>query len=396
MCYRRLGKLDNAMACIEETTRATDLTSPREEVTVLHVWANIYGDLGEIEKQFECYERALEINNRYGLITSHRMIIYSSMIGVLVRLGRFEEALAFERESIDFARRGDVPRDMALVLASHGERLVFLERHEEALPHLLEAIPILERSADIIRCAGAIEALATAYRHLGETTRAVDTWESAASHWMQGGSDARAVLALENAARVARNVPGMEGCAVRAYEQAIAIAKDQEKEADLRNSLAIVFFSQKKYEAALALYEGALAIFTERADLVHRGLVLNSMGATLERLGRIDEAIAILEEGIRVNRESGERLLEGHALAVLGGIHVAKGERDVARSCYERSLELRRSVGDKRGEGWMLRYIGGLETDQTKARSLLETALSLAETDDELSRECKRILEELR
>jgi tetratricopeptide (TPR) repeat protein len=89
-------------------------------------------------------------------------------------------------------------------------------------------------------------------------------------------------------------------------------------------------------------------------DRVHLGLILNSIGATLLRLGRFDEARAVLEEAVHTNHATEERQLEAHALAALGDALMGCDRPTDARCAFEQSGALRPLLGDRLGEGWML------------------------------------------
>src|SRR5207253_2663225 len=100
------------------------------------------------------------------------------------------------------------------------------------------------------------------------------------------------------------------------------------------------------------------------------GLMLNSLGATLKALhrlqeaqGHLREALPILRrsnqaqghlrEALPILRRSNQAQLEGHALALLGEISLELDHSTEAVACLEASLAFRQRLADARGEGWM-------------------------------------------
>jgi tetratricopeptide (TPR) repeat protein len=137
-------------------------------------------------------------------------------------------------------------------------------------------------------------------------------------------------------------------------------------------------------------------VFEKLGDIVHAGLILNSIGVTLHSLGRQEEAVSHLQEALQLHRRSGQRLLEGHALAALGKISDEARSLDNAREYYNASLEIRREIGDRKGEGWMSHHLARILFSlggEAQAVPLLNHATAIAaETGDkQLGEACSRL-----
>ncbi len=89
-------------------------------------------------------------------------------------------------------------------------------------------------------------------------------------------------------------------------------------------------------------------------DRIHEGLILNSLGATLLRLGRLDEARIALEDGADVNGRTGQRRLEAHSYATLGDVLLESGRAAEARAAFDRSLALRAAMDDHQARDILL------------------------------------------
>jgi Flp pilus assembly protein TadD len=86
-------------------------------------------------------------------------------------------------------------------------------------------------------------------------------------------------------------------------------------------------------------------------------VILNSLGASLTRLGRPDEARTVLDEGLALSRAIGERQLEAHALAALGHVSLTTGDTGGAAQRFEESRLLRQAIGDRAGAEAMERRL---------------------------------------
>jgi tetratricopeptide (TPR) repeat protein len=120
--------------------------------------------------------------------------------------------------------------------------------------------------------------------------------------------------------------------------------------------MGIVEWERGAYADALRQYETALQLFRglDGADRRGEGIILNSLGVTLQRLRRYDEARTALEEGIALHRETGDRLLEAQALTALGDVCRELTRVDAARELYEQSLAVRSEIGDHQGAAAVL------------------------------------------
>ncbi|MGE5232325.1 MAG: tetratricopeptide repeat protein, partial [Deltaproteobacteria bacterium] len=93
-------------------------------------------------------------------------------------------------------------------------------------------------------------------------------------------------------------------------------------------------------------YETALAQVRRTDRQADEGVILNSLGVTLGRLGRHEDACRVLDESVTLNEATGERLLLAHALAAMGDACAAAGRAADARRAYERAGAIRRELGD--------------------------------------------------
>jgi tetratricopeptide (TPR) repeat protein len=145
-------------------------------------WARMalrYREEGNYDAVLECMYKALNVAPDYDPISS-------SLGGLLVEAGRFDEALDFYRERYERIRRGDVPEDLRVYMG-----LAYLARRadnqEEALHWYLEGYRVDPTSPDMIR------GLYTSYLELGRYREA----ENVLQQWIRlhpGDESAKDVL----------------------------------------------------------------------------------------------------------------------------------------------------------------------------------------------------------
>jgi tetratricopeptide (TPR) repeat protein len=157
--------------------------------------------------------------------------------------------------------------------------------------------------------------------------------------------------------------------------------------------MGIVEWGRQNYREALEHYRSAFEIFQNLGDIVHAGLISNSLGVTLHKLGRLKQAASMLQGALDMHRASGQRLLEGHALAALGDIFFDEMSLDLASEHYRASLEIRREIGDRKGEGWLSHHLARLlflQADEQKGQARLTEALAIASDtgDQQLAEAC--------
>ncbi len=270
--------------------------------------------------------------------------------------------------------------------------LVTLGRLRDALPYVREKVEIFERTGEQALEIEGRQRLAEIYEEeLHDYAAATTQWHKVRA--LRSGSDdvAGELEAAESLARLARLSSSDANTVITYHQDALELAcklDDAGKQGDMLNTLGILHWQQKDYAQSLSCYERALEIFRERADQVHVGLVLNSIGAVLRDSDRLEDALDQLREALDTNRQSGQRRLESHSLATLGDVSAAprleSPDRHLCntrrRSNYVEHLEIgmvrggccfawRRSRRAKVGEiallTWWARLVGLLKSVAT-------------------------------
>ncbi|HKY56083.1 MAG TPA: tetratricopeptide repeat protein, partial [Anaerolineales bacterium] len=134
-------------------------------------------------------------------------------------------------------------------------------------------------------------------------------------------------------------------------------------------------------QAALALEEQALAIFTELNSQNDMAQSLNLLGGAHYTSGRFDQAQDYWENALKIFQELGNRQRDMDLLSNLGVIAEARGDYGTAFERYDSALRTSREIGDRDGEILFLTNRGSAEVALKKyevAERDLRQAISLA------------------
>jgi serine/threonine protein kinase/tetratricopeptide (TPR) repeat protein len=399
---RTQGRAREALSYLNEALQINEaLNRPLSQVYTLAVLANTHRDLGEDDLAMGYFRYADQLTIQHHL-PLHRVVILSLMSSTCWQRGEVEESISLCRELAALTRNHGVRMELARALETLSERLLALDRLDEALPTLREASEVFAALGEVDEQARMLASVAyICERRSLNAGNALAVWEKVRSLKRARQDVTGEIEALEGMARVARVDANDSRLALDCLRQAQELVEeigDATKLGELLNTAAIIEWANQNYTAALASYEKALGIFRGLHDSAHTGLMLNSIGVTLNKLGRRDEAIERLEEALDLHRESGERLLESHALAALGDVFYETGTHERARMHYQASLEIRRERRDRKGEGWMLSKLAAVLTAQgerREARTMLAEAGSIADeiADEQLKMACQNLEE---
>jgi len=185
----------------------------------------------------------------------------------------------------------------------------------------------------------------------GQNDEAAQAWQRLLDLTRDQPDDEMAARALRGLA-VAAERAGHLDRALRFLREALPRRRDGER-GHLLNEIGTREWKRGTFDAALEVFREARDIFERLDQARSAGLMLNSIGACLLKLGRPAEAAQTLEHAIVVHAAAGHSLLEGHALALLGDVALVEGEAVRALAHYETSRAIRERIGDRRGEAWM-------------------------------------------
>jgi class 3 adenylate cyclase/tetratricopeptide (TPR) repeat protein len=299
---------DRAIGCLQEALDLCEqLGDPIKQFYSAHTLANVHRELGHVEVAQQYLRRGDEIAVARRMPVE-RSFTLMALAHIALQQGAPEEAIRLYREAVEMSRKARHAEGLAQALRMLGERLVELGSAAEGLPYLQESAGLFAQLHD---ANGQLEALETMIR---------------AGRRGAGGADTASWCT-----------------------QALALAQaldDAPRQASFRNLLGILAWERGAFADALTHYEAALAEVRRTDQRADEGVILNSLGVTLSRLGRHEEARCVLDESATLNEATGQRLLLAHALAALGDASAATGRAGDAQRFYERAGAIRRELGD--------------------------------------------------
>jgi signal transduction histidine kinase/ActR/RegA family two-component response regulator len=127
------------------------------------------------------------------------------------------------------------------------------------------------------------------------------------------------------------------------------ILGDERGMADVKYSIAGVYYKSDNYHLGLVYLIDCLEIYERLQDYHNQSRVHKSLGTIYEYFGDEKSAILSYEKAISTAQIAGDLNLESNAYNPLSGIFIEQNHIDKANELIERSIEMKRSTQDIRG-----------------------------------------------
>lgn len=134
------------------------------------------------------------------------------------------------------------------------------------------------------------------------------------------------------------------------------------------------------YHKALEYHQNALELFKKVKHPSGEARALNGIGLAYQSLEKYPEALQFHFQGLKINQQLENPLGESRALNDLGICYQAMGDLDQALSYHERALEIRKGLGFRQAESTSLINLAKLHLENKegeKALPLLRRALRI-------------------
>ncbi|WP_189134841.1 AfsR/SARP family transcriptional regulator [Wenjunlia tyrosinilytica] len=225
-----------------------------------------------------------------------------ALFNLRLRQGRPGEDLAMWRTAIEAAERLDDPAARAVTHLRLGQASMLAGRYDEARAHLEQALPLFERTGDLL-------GQGQAHFWLGIT-------------WEQQADPQRALLCHEHALDHYRAVG------------------DALHEAGALNTIGWCLAQLGHGEKAHDYCEQALAINRAEGDRYGEALNLESLGYIAHHRGRYRQALEYYHQALTVCQETDSTWSEAEVLGCMGDAHRALGQHAEARQAWRQALDL--------------------------------------------------------
>lgn len=280
-----------------------------------------------------------------------RAIFIRLLASAALYQGRREEAFDRVTEGLSLLDPVKHAHDIARLLYVRGlayadaGQLVASTEAFEAVRDLIEKHEIVEPR---LRARVSV-ALGTAYRRLGRTTKAIESYESALAIASRASELKLAAQGLMGIA-VTHYDAGELDAAISSYGRALELferVSDTYFELNVRQSLAFIHFQQGHVDQARDLAERTIERAVEVGD-THWGAVAQIVRArVLLREGKIDEAKDVATQAERILQVAGDHIQRAHALRVIAAASEASGEVVDTDRAFREAIEVFSSVDDR-------------------------------------------------
>jgi len=234
------------------------------------------------------------------------------------------------------ARRSGDLAAQALMRGLLGMTYSIIQRYEEGLEQLLEAMPLMEATGDRSGQAKTLNNIGLAYGKLGRLDAAVGAFEQAltlhtADDYAQG-----ITLALNNLGHIYTLMARLD-LARQYLDRALNLAREIDNphlEAATLHSLGQACQADDDHDGALQHFSAALALRRRTRERRSEADILTLIGITYQSRGDLTAAVAHFRQALALGRELGDRNLEAATLAHLDACRASSraaddNERDV-------------------------------------------------------------------
>ncbi len=273
------------------------------------------------------------------------------LAGAALNQGRREEAFEHVTEGLSLLDPSKHALDIARLLYVRGlayadaGQLVASTEAFEGVRDLIEKHEVVEPR---LRARVSV-ALGTAYRRLGRTTKAIESYESALAIASRANELRLAAQGFMGIA-VTHYDAGELDAAISSYGRALELferVSDTYFELNVRQSLAFIHFQQGHVAQARDLAERTIERAVEVGD-THWGAVAQIVRARiLLSEGKVDEAKDVATQAERVLQVAGDQIQRAHALRVIAAASEARGEVLDADRAFGAAIEVFSSIDDR-------------------------------------------------
>jgi tetratricopeptide (TPR) repeat protein len=359
--YKSLDQEDYDLCagCKEERGLTFEQFVLFEHPSVAATLGNMAGLLmrqGKYEEALPLYERSLRISEK-ALGPEHPSVaarLCHNMAGLLERQGKYDEALPLYERSLRISEKALGPEhpDVATTLGGMASLLESQGKYDEALPLYERDLRISEKALgpEHPSVATTLGSMAGLLQRQGKYDEALPLYERdlRISEKALGPEHPDVATTLSGMAGLLRSQGRYEE-ALPLYERSLRISEkalgpEHPDVATTLSGMAGLLESQGRYEEAMLLYERDLRISKMALGPEHPDVAttLGSMARLLGSQGKYKEALSLYERSLRISEKAlgPEHQSVAITLDNMAGLLESEGKYDEALPLYERSLRI--------------------------------------------------------
>jgi tetratricopeptide (TPR) repeat protein len=220
------------------------------------------------------------------------------------QMGATDEALATWAIAVERLRASRHAEGLCQALKTLGDVMVGLNRPAQARSYLEEAVELFAQLEDYEGAATVWSRIGHVHEELGDYPAAMAAWGKGRTICQRLANASLELEIVEGMARFTRVQVPEPSLALQYYREAVALARAaglRDREGEIRNTTAIVEWERGRYAEALEEYYRSEECFREAGEPAKIGLILNSIGVTLHKLGRLEAASSQLRAAVKHN-----------------------------------------------------------------------------------------------
>ena len=302
---------EGSFSALEETSfsLSTSLAqlSP-EKVEALHLQAEEFWEVGNIEEAESHFEKALELYQKsfeiYSLLKNIKGSIQANqkMGQVLNYQGKFDQAFLKFKEALTLAEKHDFFLLKAEIYSSMGRICRQKSDYEGALELFKKALETCQKLGDRFGEADNLGKLGILYSDLGQYEQSIEQYQLSLKIAQEIGNKRQEGNSLGNLGVVYRNIGDYEN-ALQSFQQAKKIAQNignKSIEGGHLGNIGCVYTDLGDFEQAVLHHKEAIDIAREIGDKMNEGINLGNLGGNLIFLEKWREAKDILTLAIEI------------------------------------------------------------------------------------------------
>lgn len=291
-----------------------------------------------------------------------RALAWGRMAYVELEFGRWEEALAHYRRSLDvLCRLGDQPK-VAACWHQIGRIHQGRGEWEEAETNYRESLALREVLGDRQGMALANAQLGALYLDQGWLDEALHYLGHSLALCQEVGDELTKSQVLLSIGLVHQGREELEG-AWRHFRESLAIAEhlqDKQGVATCLHNMGNLHYRQGRWTEALGCYRQSLSFFQELGDREGEADSLHEIGLIHQSEGRFEEALGCYGQSLEIYEAMGHRQGQAKSLLFRGMVYQEQERWAQARDSYEEALALVTQLGDETGQEILVQKIGSL------------------------------------
>ncbi|WP_344920015.1 AfsR/SARP family transcriptional regulator [Streptosporangium oxazolinicum] len=303
--------------------------------------------------------------------------------------------------ALEAARNGGDERGQAEMLCVRGALAQTEQRFDDARRDYLAALPLFERTGDVLQVARSRRNLAFLERMNGELEAAAGHLKQALAIFVEIGDQISAAHTLDNLAAIRAECGDIDDAKIMLAEALVRGKSGGSRRviSQVLHRMGRVHLQAEEFALAAGAFEEALTLVEEMGDGIGESFALHGLGIAQLRRGKPAEAESLLRRALTTAESSQHRLAEAHALSGLGELAIATEQSGDAVGRLRKAVTLFRQVRVPLSEAQTLimlsEVLQALGDDSAADRALARVHELADEVDDWAGRSLRKHLESI-